>query len=86
IVYTDVWVSMGFEEEASERLESFQPYQVNKQLVSNAKSDHTIMHCLPAYRGKEISAEVLDGPNSIIWDQAENRLHAQKAVLARLLS
>ncbi len=85
VVYTDVWVSMGFEEEAKERLEILQPYQVNAELMSHAKADAKVLHCLPAYRGKEITAEVLDGPQSIIWDEAENRLHAQKAVLATLI-
>jgi ornithine carbamoyltransferase len=80
-IYTDVWVSMGFEEEAKDRLASFAPYQVNMDLLSVAKADVKVMHCLPAYRDKEVSAEVIDGPHSIIWDQAENRLHAQKAVM-----
>ena len=84
-VYTDVWVSMGFEEEAEERLKILAPYQVNAKLMRYAAKDAKLMHCLPAYRGKEVSAEVLDGPNSIIWDEAENRLHAQKAVLQRLI-
>lgn len=86
IVYTDVWVSMGFEEEAQERLQTLQPYQVNTQLMQQAKDTAKVMHCLPAYRNKEITSDVLDGPASIIWDQAENRIHAQKAVLANLLS
>lgn len=85
VIYTDVWVSMGFEEEAKERLEILKPYQVNDELVANADKDVKIMHCLPAYRGKEITASVLDGPQSIIWDEAENRLHAQKAVLQTLI-
>ncbi len=85
-IYTDVWVSMGFESEAEERLKLLTPYQVNDQLVKSASSDVKIMHCLPAKRGQEITAEVLDGPHSIIWDEAENRLHAQKAVLAKLVS
>ncbi len=80
-IYTDVWVSMGFEEEASERLKIFKPYQVNKELLKVANKKVKVMHCLPAYRGKEITAEVLEGPSSVVWDQAENRLHAQKAVM-----
>ncbi len=85
IIYTDVWVSMGFEEEAKERLEILKPYQVNDELMSHADPNAKVMHCLPAYRGKEITASVLDGPQSIIWDEAENRLHAQKAVLQTLI-
>ncbi|MGL4854523.1 MAG: ornithine carbamoyltransferase [Lentisphaeria bacterium] len=85
VVYTDVWVSMGFENEAKQRLELLKPYQVNSELMSHAKPSCKVMHCLPAYRGKEITAEVLDGPNSIIWDEAENRLHAQKAILELLI-
>ena len=85
IVYTDVWVSMGFENESSERVKKLTPYQVNQNLIAHADKHVRIMHCLPAHRGQEISAEVLDGPASIIWDQAENRLHAQKAILARLI-
>jgi ornithine carbamoyltransferase len=84
-VYTDVWVSMGFEDEATERIATLQPYQVNDELLSVASDDVLVMHCLPAYRGKEISAEVLDGPRSIVWDEAENRLHAQKAIMWRLI-
>ncbi|MCM8543142.1 MAG: ornithine carbamoyltransferase [Lentisphaeraceae bacterium] len=79
--YTDVWVSMGFEEEAKERLKIFKPYQVNSELVGLASKDVKVLHCLPAYREKEITAEVLEGPHSVVWDQAENRLHAQKAVM-----
>jgi ornithine carbamoyltransferase len=84
-VYTDVWVSMGFEEEAGERLATMQPYQVNDALLSHAADDAKVLHCLPAYRGKEITADVVDGPRSLVWDQAENRLHAQKAVLSALI-
>ncbi|MBU7007404.1 ornithine carbamoyltransferase [Phosphitispora fastidiosa] len=82
IVYTDVWASMGQEEEHAERLKIFEPYQVNEELVSVAKPDYLFMHCLPAHRGEEVSAGVIDGPNSVVFDEAENRLHAQKAVLA----
>jgi len=84
-VYTDVWVSMGQEEETERRLKVFPPYQVNAALVAQAKPDVMVMHCLPAHRGQEITDEVADGPNSVLFDQAENRLHAQKAVLALLM-
>jgi ornithine carbamoyltransferase len=84
-VYTDVWASMGQEEETAERAIIFAPFQVNAALMTHAKPDALIMHCLPAHRGEEITAEVLDGPQSVVFDQAENRLHAQKAVLALVL-
>lgn len=86
IIYTDVWTSMGQEEEATKRLKVFPPYQVNQQLVSRGKPDCVVMHCLPAHRGEEITDEVADGPNSILFLQAENRLHAQKALLVHLLA
>lgn len=82
IVYTDVWVSMGFEAEGNERIENLQPYQVDETLMGHASPTAKVMHCLPAKRGLEITSSVLDGPQSIIWEQAENRLHAQKAVLS----
>lgn len=85
VVYTDVWVSMGFESEKQERLKAFTPYQLNKNLLKKAKKDAIVMHCLPAKRGLEITSEVLDGPQSVVFDQAENRLHIQKAILAELL-
>ncbi|MEF3305182.1 ornithine carbamoyltransferase [Paenibacillus sp. GYB003] len=85
VVYTDVWASMGFEEEQKEREIAFANYQVNEELVRHAKPDFLFMHCLPAHRGEEVSEGVIDGPNSIIFDQAENRLHAQKAVMAALM-
>ncbi len=85
IIYTDVWTSMGFEGERDIRKKSFRPYQVNQDLISKAKEEVIILHCLPAHRGEEITDEVIDGPNSVVVDQAENRLHAQKAVLALLL-
>jgi ornithine carbamoyltransferase len=81
VVVTDTWVSMGKESEAAARAAVFQPYAVTSELVSRAKPDAIVMHCLPAYRGKEIDAEVLDGPQSVIWDEAENRRHAQKAIM-----
>lgn len=85
IVYTDTWTSMGQEAEAQERLRIFPPYQVNAELIAHARPEVRVMHCLPAHRGQEITDEVADGPHSILFDQAENRLHAQKAILVRLL-
>jgi len=85
VVYTDVWVSMGQETEREERLKKFQGYQVNQALIDLAKKDVLVMHCLPAHRGEEITAEVIDGPRSVIIDEAENRLHVQKAVMEILM-
>ncbi len=85
VIYTDVWVSMGQEEEREKRKRDFLPYQLNSSLLSLAKSNVVVMHCLPARRGEEITDEVMDGPHSIIFDQAENRLHIQKAILALLV-
>ena len=85
ILYTDVWVSMGDEEEAEERQRVFKDYQINAQLLSEANSNAIVMHCLPAIRGQEITDDVMTSPQSAIWDQAENRLHAQKAILYLLL-
>ena len=85
-VFTDTWVSMGEEAEYAIRSKPFWDYQVNTELMSHAKSDALFQHCLPAYRGKEVTAEVIDGPQSVVWDEAENRLHAQKALLTWLVA
>lgn len=85
VVYTDTWVSMGQESEKAERQKIFMPYQVNKELFKKADSEAVFMHCLPAYRGFEVTEDVIDGPQSVIFDEAENRLHAQKAVMAVLM-
>lgn len=86
IVYTDVWASMGHEAEREPRLKAFQNYQVNQETLGLAEKNAIVMHCLPAHREEEITSEVMDGPQSVIFDQAENRLHAQKALLAALLA
>jgi ornithine carbamoyltransferase len=86
VIYTDTWISMGQSEESEKRRRVFPPYQVNKDLVDHAESDVIVMHCLPAHRGEEITDEVADGPNSRLFPQAHNRLHAQKAILVKLLS
>ena len=85
VVYTDVWTSMGQEAERDERLLRFAPFQVNESLLEKAKPGAVVLHCLPAHRGEEVSAGVIDGPRSLVFDQAENRLHAQKAILEWLL-
>ncbi len=85
IIYTDVWVSMGEEGEKEERLSRFKGFQVNTKLLEYAKRDVVVMHCLPAHRGEEITSEVLDGPHSVVLDEAENRLHIQKAILVKLM-
>ena len=85
VVVTDTWVSMGKEGEAEERSEPFLPYALTCDLLGHAADDAIVLHCLPAYRGKEIAAEVIDGPQSVVWDEAENRLHAQKALLVWLM-
>jgi ornithine carbamoyltransferase len=86
VVYTDVWISMGREREQARRLKALAPYQLNGRLLQRAKPDAIVLHCLPAHRGEEITADVLDGPQSVVLDQAENRLHMQKAILVQLLS
>ncbi|HEY0949642.1 ornithine carbamoyltransferase [Nocardioides sp.] len=84
VVVTDTWISMGKEEEAAARAAVFAPYSLTRELLGHARPDAIVLHCLPAYRGKEIEAEVLDGPQSVVWDEAENRRHAQKAILSFL--
>ncbi len=86
VVYTDTWVSMGMESEKAARMKSFEGFEVNRDLMDYAKSDAIFMHCLPAYRGYEVSAEIIDGPQSVVFDEAENRLHAQKAVMVQLMA
>ena len=85
VLYTDVWISMGDEEERDKRLSDLADYQINSNLLDVAKNDVIVMHCLPAHRGEEISAEVMDGTHSVVFDQAENRLHAQKALILKLI-
>jgi ornithine carbamoyltransferase len=85
VLYTDVWASMGQESEADSRLLVFRPYALDQRVVDAADDDVLVLHCLPAHRGEEIAADVIDGPHSGVFDQAENRLHAQKALLAFLL-
>ncbi len=86
VVYTDTWVSMGQENEKQKRIKDFQGFQVNSQLLKNAPPDVKIMHCLPAYRGYEITDEIIESPNSIVFDQSENRLHFQRALLKKLIA
>ena len=81
VINADVWASMGQEEETSKRREIFAPYQINEALLAKAKTDAVVLHCLPAHRGEEISEEVLEGPHSVVWDQAENKMHLHKAIL-----
>ena len=85
LVTTDVWTSMGFEDEADERKRAFADWQVDAEMMKRAKPDALFMHCLPAHRGEEVSAAVIDGPQSVVWDEAENRLHAQKALMEYLV-
>ncbi|UXD21430.1 ornithine carbamoyltransferase [Ignicoccus pacificus DSM 13166] len=85
VIYTDVWVSMGFEREAEKRLRDLMPYQVNGELLKCVGKDFIFMHCLPAKRGEEVTEEVLEAPYSVVWDQAENKLHAQRAILSMLV-
>ena len=85
VLYTDVWASMGQEAEAADRIPTFEPFRLDERLVAAAAGDVVVLHCLPAHRGEEISDAVIEGPHSAVWDQAENRLHAQKALLAFLL-
>ena len=85
VVYTDVWASMGQESQAEEKRKALQSYQVNSKLMALTKAEAIFLHCLPAHRGEEVTDEVMDGPHSAVWDQAENRLHVQKAILALVL-
>jgi ornithine carbamoyltransferase len=85
VIVTDVWTSMGMEEQTEERLRVLKPYQVNQELCQHAKEDFIFLHCLPVHRGEEVTAEIIDGPHSVVFDEAENRLHAQKAVLKSLM-
>ena len=85
VIYTDVWASMGQEGEHGLRKKFFKPYQVNQELVAKAKADVIVMHCLPAHRGEEITADVLEGTHSVVWDQAENKLHMHKGILERFI-
>lgn len=85
VVYTDTWISMGYEDEKEAKTKHFWPYQVNQRLFAKANDEAIFLHCLPAYRGYEVTADIIDGPNSVIFDEAENRLHAQKAILVTLL-
>jgi ornithine carbamoyltransferase len=85
VLYTDVWVSMGEEDEAAQRERVFKPYQINSDLVALTDNDSIVMHCMPAHRGMEISAEIIDGDRSVVFDEAENRLHAQKAIILTLI-
>jgi len=85
LVTTDVWTSMGFEAENEQRKRAFEDWRVDADMMRAAKADALFMHCLPAHRGEEVTADVIDGPQSVVWDEAENRLHAQKALLEYLV-
>jgi ornithine carbamoyltransferase len=85
LVTTDVWTSMGFEAENAERQRDFAQWEVDEEMMARAKPDALFMHCLPAHRGEEVATAVIDGPQSVVWDEAENRLHAQKALLEYLV-
>ena len=85
IVTTDVWTSMGFESEKNERIKDFTDWQVDTEMMQQAKKDALFMHCLPAHRGEEVTADVIDGSQSVVWEEAENRLHVQKALLEYLI-
>jgi ornithine carbamoyltransferase len=85
VLVTDTWTSMGQENDGLDRVGPFRPFQVNAELLARADSEAVVLHCLPAHRGEEITDEVIDGPHSAVWDEAENRLHAQKALLVWLL-
>ena len=80
VITTDTWVSMG-DDEAESKIKALEPYQVNDEIISNAKNEAIFLHCLPAHRGEEVTESVIDGPNSVIYDEAENRLHVQKAIM-----
>ncbi|MBI5814425.1 MAG: ornithine carbamoyltransferase [Nitrospinae bacterium] len=86
VLYTDTWISMGQDEEAEERRTAFSGFCIDGKLLGHARKDALVMHCLPAHRGEEVTGEVIDGPNSVVWDQAENRLHTQKAILVMLMA
>lgn len=85
VIYTDAWVSMGQEDQAVEKEKLFAPYQINAELMSHAKKDCIFMHCLPAHRGLEVTEDVIDGSQSVVFDEAENRLHAQKAIMLTII-
>ena len=85
LITTDVWTSMGFEAEGAERTRDFEDWQVDADMMRAARKDAVFMHCLPAHRGEEVAADVIDGPQSVVWDEAENRMHAQKALMEYLL-
>ena len=85
VLVTDTWTSMGQENDGLDRVGPFRPFQINKELLAKADPKAVVLHCLPAHRGEEVTAEVIDGPHSVVWDEAENRLHIQKAIMAALI-